>query len=141
MQHIFAYDPGSPLIFTQFYFWAFFALVYAVFSLVHSKRLLRNTFLLFASWFFYYKTSGLALLILLFVTLSDWLLAKGIYRLRNAGERREAGARALMVVSLVIDLGLLCYFKYAWFLTNMLNDLLGTSWRVFDVFAFVGNGL
>ncbi|MBQ9705116.1 MAG: MBOAT family protein [Paludibacteraceae bacterium] len=141
LQHIFAYDPGSPLIFTQFYFWAFFALVYAVFSLVHSKRLLRNTFLLFASWFFYYKTSGLALLILLFVTLSDWLLAKGIYRLRNAGERREAGARALMVVSLVIDLGLLCYFKYAWFLTNMLNDLLGTSWRVFDVFAFVGNGL
>ena len=84
LRHIFAFDQDSPLLFTQFYFWAFFALVYALFALIMSspriangrqKLHLRNVYLLFVSWFFYYKTSGLFLLILAFVTLSDWILA------------------------------------------------------------------
>ena len=58
LQSLFLFDPSKPLIFTQFYFWAFFAVVFALFALVHSKILLRNAFLFFASLFFYYKTSG-----------------------------------------------------------------------------------
>ena len=99
---------------------------------------MRNTFLLFASWFFYYKTSGLALLILLFVTLSDWLIGKQIYR--NQARQQSVKAKVWLIVSIVIDLGLLCYFKYAYFLTNMLNDMFGTSLHVFDIFAWIGNG-
>ena len=100
LRHIFAFDSNSPLLFTQFYFWAFFALVSAVFAMImevgaHSAQAirreddkakgrntrlhLRNVFLMAVSWFFYYRTSGLFLLILLFVTLSDWLIAKRIY--------------------------------------------------------------
>ena len=45
-----------------------------------------------------------------------------------------------MVLSVVIDLGLLAYFKYAYFFTNMVNDLFGTGFQVFDIFAYVGNG-
>ena len=150
LHHIFAFDSNSPLLFTQFYFWAFFAIVYSVFALIVRKQTsarlhLRNVFLLFVSWFFYYKTSGLFLLILAFVTLSDWLIAKGIYRARYAapasppswGSRRGS---LLLVLSVVIDLGLLAYFKYAYFFTNMVNDLFGCSFEVFDVFAYVGNG-
>lgn len=138
LRHIFAFDPNSPLLFTQFYFWAFFAIVYAVFALIHSKRLLRNSFLFFVSVFFYYKTSGLALLILLFVTLSDWLIAKRIYRCQSTEKPKRA--KAWLIASIVIDLGLLAYFKYAYFFTNMLTDLFGVPLRVFDVFSFVGNG-
>ena len=54
LKDVFAFNENSPLLFTQFYFWAFFALVFAVFSLVHSRRLLRNAFLCFVSLFFYY---------------------------------------------------------------------------------------
>ena len=93
-QHILGFNAESPLLFTQFYFWAFFALVYALFALLISlpsregsglglpnRRLhLRNVYLMFVSWFFYYKTSGLFLLILAFVTLSDWLIAKRIHK-------------------------------------------------------------
>ena len=111
LHHIFAFNSDSPLLFTQFYFWAFFAIVYAVFALImevgteaRGERLkakgerlkaesrqrlhLRNVFLMAVSWFFYYKTSGLFLLLLLFVTLSDWLIARRIYEAK--GERREA---------------------------------------------------
>ena len=177
LHHIFAFNSDSPLLFTQFYFWAFFAIVYAVFALImdikpilnpslkgrtfiskeNSPSLqggaggglrlhLRNVFLMAVSWFFYYKTSGLFLLLLLFVTLSDWLIARRIYEAK--GERREAKgerqgslkAKLWLALSVIIDLGLLCYFKYAYFFTNVINNLLGTELAVFDLFAYIGNG-
>lgn len=150
LQHIFSFDPDSPLLFTQFYFWAFFALVYALFALIvngkssNRKLHLRNVYLLFVSWFFYYKTSGLFLLLLAFVTLSDWLIARGIGNLSPrpplVGRGKEGLRRFLLCLSVIIDLGLLAYFKYAYFFTNFINDLCGTGFRVFDVFAYVGNG-
>ena len=136
LRHIFAFDSNSPLLFTQFYFWAFFALVYAVFAMITNRLHLRNVFLMAVSWFFYYKTSGMFLLILLFVTLSDWLIAERIYQAK--GERRKA--KVWLALSVVIDLGLLCYFKYAYFFTNVVNNWLGTDLAVFDLFAYIGNG-
>ena len=99
------------------------------------KLHLRNVYLLFVSWFFYYKTSGLFLLILAFVTLSDWILAG-----RIKANSQKPIAKVFLCLSVVIDLGLLAYFKYAYFFTNMINDLFGTGFRVFDVFAYIGNG-
>lgn len=151
LRHIFGFNSDSPLLFTQFYFWAFFALVYAVFAIImevgdsrqdsktSSNRLhLRNIFLMVVSWFFYYKTSGISLFILLFITCSDWLIAKQIYR--NNQNQLTARARWWLALSIIIDLGLLCYFKYAYFFTNIINDLLGTEFAVFDIFAYIGNG-
>ena len=98
---------------------------------------LRNVFLMAVSWFFYYKTSGLFLLLLLFVTLSDWLIARRIY---EAKSRESKLAKWWLALSVIIDLGLLCYFKYAYFFTNVVNNLLGTEFAVFDFFAYIGNG-
>ena len=72
--NLFSFDERHPLLFTQFNFWAFFAIVFAFFALFHRKRLLRNTFLFFVSLLFYYKTSGLFVLILLFDTFLDYFL-------------------------------------------------------------------
>ena len=151
LHHILAFDENSPLLFTQFYFWAFFALVYALFALILSndkshitnhklpitnrKLHLRNIYLLFVSWFFYYKTSGLFLLILAFVTISDWLIARRI----KANSDRPA-AKLWLTLSVVIDLSLLFYFKYAYFFTNVINDWFHADFRVFDIFAYIGNG-
>ena len=66
METFLLFNPDSPLIFTQFYFWAFFGVVYAIFALIGSRPLLRNAFLFLASLFFYYRTSGLSVLLLLF---------------------------------------------------------------------------
>ncbi len=129
---IFAYNADSPLLFTQFYFWGFFALVYALFALImdrvpdalgNKKLHLRNVYLMFVSWFFYYKTSGLFLLILLFVTLSDWLIAQRIHKTKN---------KFWLCLSVAIDLGFLAYFKYAYFFTDAFNDLFGTSYTIVD---------
>lgn len=136
LQEVFAFDASSPLLFTQFYFWAFFALVFAVFSLVKSRRLLRNSFLFFVSLFFYYKTSGLFVLILMFVTCSDFLIGQRISK-----SQRQGVKKAWLLTSVVLDLFLLCYFKYAYFFTDIVNNLLHTEFQVFDAFAWVGNTL
>ena len=144
LEHIFAFNSDSPLLFTQFYFWAFFALVYALFALImngtktadSTRRMhMRNVYLMFVSWFFYYKTSGLFLIILAFITLSDWLIAQRIAQ--NTSPKRRL---SWLCLSIAIDLGLLVYFKYAYFFTSMVNDLFGSQFEVFDLFAYIGNG-
>jgi len=134
LHRVFAFDAGSPLLFTQFYFWAFFAFVFAGFTLVKDRRLLRNAYLFFVSLFFYYKTSGLSVLILIFVTCSDFLIAKRIHSARTGGRKK-----AWLVLSICIDLFLLCYFKYAYFFTDVVNNLLGVDFKVFDIFSWAGN--
>ena len=144
LEHIFAFNSDSPLLFTQFYFWAFFALVYALFALImngtktadSARRMhMRNVYLMFVSWFFYYKTSGLFLILLAFITLSDWLIAQRIAQ--NTSPKRRL---SWLCLSIAIDLGLLVYFKYAYFFTSMVNDLFGSQFEVFDLFAYIGNG-
>ena len=148
IRHIIGFNAESPLLFTQFYFWAFFALVYALFALImeavpdrlgNKKLHLRNVYLMFVSWFFYYKTSGLFLLILAFITLSEWLIAAQVHKHKTANPQSVI-PKLLLTLSVTIDLGLLAYFKYAYFFTNVVNDWFGTEFRVFDVFAYIGNG-
>ena len=147
IRHILGFNADSPLLFTQFYFWAFFALVYALFALIieavpdrlgNKKLHLRNVYLMFVSWFFYYKTSGLFLLILAFITFSEWLIAAQVYKHKTANPKSVI-PKILLALSVTIDLGLLAYFKYAYFFTNVVNDWFGTDFRVFDIFAYIGN--
>ena len=134
VHNLFSFDKAHPLLFTQFYFWAFFAIVFAFFCLIKNKCLLRNAFLFFVSLFFYYKTSGLFTLILIFITLYDFFAGKWLYTRKKNGSRNF-----VLALSVVVNLSILCYFKYAYFLTDVVNNLLGTEFRVFDVFSWAGN--
>jgi D-alanyl-lipoteichoic acid acyltransferase DltB (MBOAT superfamily) len=135
LQALFSFDNAHPLLFTQFYFWAFFALVFAGFSLIHSKPLLRNAYLFFASLFFYYKTSGVFLILLLFVVTYNYFAARALRRARPGWKT------FWVVLSVIVDLGVLAYFKYAYFLADFLNDLFGLSIEVRDVLGELGNAL
>ena len=135
METFLLFNPDSPLIFTQFYFWAFFGVVYAIFTLIGNRILLRNSFLFFASLFFYYRTSGLSVLLLVFAIAAGYLLARWMAQCRKGGFWRGF----FLVCSVVIELGLLCYFKYAYFFADVLKQLTGIEMAVTDVFAQVGN--
>lgn len=134
LQSVFLFDPSKPLIFTQFYFWAFFAVVFALFTLLHSKIMLRNAFLFFASLFFYYKTSGSYLLLLVFCVVVNFAGGKLLYR----AERRSA--KIFLLVTLVaVDLLTLGYFKYAYFFLDVIRELFGIDLHVYNFFAAAGN--
>jgi len=135
LKDLFVFDSNSPLLFTQFYFWAFFAFVFAGFSLLKNKVLLRNTFLFFVSLFFYYKTSGLFVLILVFATLLNYYA--GLYIYRSEGIRQ----RTYLILGVCINLFVLCYFKYAYFFTDILNSIFGLDLKIFNSFSWIGNTL
>lgn len=133
---VFSFDPDSPLLFTQLQFWAFFCLVFSGFALVQKRRQMRNAYLFFVSLLFYYKTSGLFVGMLLLVTCSDFLIAQGIYALRE----KEAWKRKLLLgLSVILDIGILCYFKYAYFFVDVINQIFGTQFAVENVVASFAN--
>ena len=113
LTRVFSFDKAHPLLFTQFYFWAFFAIVFAFFYMFRNKCLLRNTFLFFVSLFFYYKTSGLFVLILIFTTLYNFTAGKWLHTRKKDGSRNF-----VLALSVIVNLSTLCYFKYAYFLTE-----------------------
>ncbi len=128
--HMFSYNEGEPMIFTRFFFWGFFAVVLFFYSLVYKKRGLRNAYLFFVSLFFYYKTSGLFISILLFSTLSDFIIGQLIY-----GSKKDWKKRIFVALSVFINLFVLAYFKYAYFFTESFNEFFHTNYEVFNHFA------
>ena len=82
------YDSNSPLLFTQFYFWAFFGVVLATLALIGKRIAMRNTFLCAASFFFYYKSSGIFVLLLAFTVLFCFFAANGLITQRVRAKRK-----------------------------------------------------
>ncbi len=131
---IFRFTENYPLIFTQANFWIFFAVVYFIFALLYKKIPLRNSYLFFVSLFFYYKTSGLFVGILIFSTLLDYYIGKGIFKSNTQGRRLF-----LVTTSVVVNLSVLCYFKYAYFFTDSFNALFHTQYEVMNWLGYWGN--
>jgi alginate O-acetyltransferase complex protein AlgI len=131
---LFRYNPDEPLIFSTPAFWLFFLLVLAGYSLIYKKLFVRNSYLFLVSLFFYYKSGGLFLFLLIFVTLIDFTSGLLIHY-----SKTKSMKRFFIILSILSNLGLLAYFKYTGFFVNTINDLLGTDYRVYDYLAAFSN--
>jgi len=136
LKSIFLYNETQPLIFTQFFFWGFFAVVLLFYSIVYKKNALRNAFLFLVSLFFYYKTSGLFISILLFSTILDYYIGNRVY-----SSKKELTRKILITTSVSINLLVLFYFKYAYFFTDSYNAIFSSDMHVFNHFAQFTNTL
>ena len=158
LTNLFTYDQEHPLLFTQFHFWAFFFIVYAGFCLIVSfreqreraklthlptgqrisraRRLWRNGYLFFVSLLFYYKTQGQYVWLLIFSTVVGYLLGILFDRLaqrqETSGKSTQGLRKALMVAGVVVNLGVLCYFKYAYFFTDIFNTITHQHYSIVE---------
>ena len=130
------FDENHPLIFTQLDFWIFFLLVLAVFSYIHKYKLTRSIFLFLTSLFFYFKTSGLLVLLLFSSIVINYFIGKGVWSTNSTIKKK--GYVTLSILFNVLTLG---YFKYAYFFTESFNEMFHTKFEVFNVFAQMGNGI
>lgn len=127
---IFSFTEGKPLLFTQLFFWGFFAVVLLFYSLLYKKIALRNIYLLAVSFFFYYKTSGVFLILLLFTICSDYNWGKLIHKTNSKWKKR-----LFLTISVTLNMLLLGYFKYAYFFTTSCNELFGSHLVFFNHFS------
>ncbi len=95
------------MLFNSLEFLAFFAVVLAVYALPLPWRL-RKVHLLAASYLFYAVWNPPFVFLIVLSTLVDWVAARGMAAFSSARLRR-----ACLLFSLMTNLGLLFYFKYA----------------------------
>ena len=134
LQALFAYDASSPLIFSSGLFLFLFAGFLLVYSAFRRAPMARIVYVIAFSLYFYYKSSGIYFLLLVFAAASDFLIARGIYRARFRWTKRW-----LVVLSVAVNLGMLGYFKYTNFLIDISNQLFGQGFLQFqNIFLPVG---
>jgi D-alanyl-lipoteichoic acid acyltransferase DltB (MBOAT superfamily) len=120
----FAYDALAPLQFNSVFFFAIFSVFYVLYATVFNSIKLRNLLLLVFSLFIYYKLSGLYVILMAVVALSDFLIGKQI--LKTESERKK---KNWLFLSLLISVGSLIYFKYTPFILENVNAIFGSDFK------------
>ncbi|MBW2082872.1 MAG: MBOAT family protein [Deltaproteobacteria bacterium] len=105
------------MLFNSFTFIVFFAIVLLIYYLPFPWKG-KKLFLLIASYVFYAAWKVPFLLLLWISTLTDWFIAARIHAARGRRKRKM-----LLVTSLLINLGLLGFFKYSNFFLQSLGSL------------------
>ncbi len=104
------------------------------YGFIYKKNRARSVYLLLFSFFFYYKTNGVFITLLLFTIISDFIWGKKIYAASTQKQKR-----VYLTFSIILNLSLLCYFKYAYFFNSSVNQLFGTNHVYFNHFANFSN--
>ena len=142
LERLFSFKSGHgyAISFTQLDFWLFFLLVMMIFSVLQKKTLLKTIFFTAIGLFFYYKTSGASVVILSFSIILNYLAAKWIHTSSSL-----LGKKTVMIISVVLNILILGYFKYAFFFTESFNEMFQTDYKALNYFAqwtsgFTGTG-
>lgn len=129
-----SYDAMSPMIFSSGTFLFLFAIFITIYGRLREAPTLRILYVIAFSLYFYYKSSGVYFLLLLFVAVSDFILAQLIHRSKQRGLKW-----VWVTLSVVINLGMLGYFKYTNFLIDISNTIFGDGFLQFrNIFLPVG---
>ena len=115
-----AYDASSPLIFSSGLFLFLFAGFMLLYGAFRRAPMARIVYVILFSLYFYYKSSGIYFLLLVFAAASDFAIARAMARTTRRGARR-----GLVALSVLVNLSMLGYFKYTNFLIDIANQLFG----------------
>jgi len=129
----FVYHRGVPLIFNTGFFLLLFLGFLAGYELLRRQHRARLLYVTAFSLFFYYKSSGLYFLLLVFSTIVEYHFARWI-----ADSTSPARRKLLLTLSLLVNLGMLFYFKYTNFFLSGWQALTGQSVPVLHVLLPVG---
>jgi alginate O-acetyltransferase complex protein AlgI len=106
------------VLFNSFEYFVFFSFCLVAACLLAGLPRLRVGFLLVASFYFYFSNNHWQILLLLFAVTVDYFVC-----LRMQDERSPTQRKLLLCVSLLSNLGLLGFFKYANFLGESFHEL------------------
>lgn len=127
------YSPTAPMIFSSgIFLWLFLGFIIIYFGLKKAETA-RLLFVTAFSYYFYYKSSGTYFFLLALVTCSDYFLAHCI-----ADTDEKKNKKIFVFFSLLVNLGLLAYFKYTNFFGEMIANITSSNFSPLDIFLPVG---
>jgi D-alanyl-lipoteichoic acid acyltransferase DltB (MBOAT superfamily) len=104
-----------------------------IYAVLHKNHRAKTTFITHFSLYFYYKSSGIYFILLLTSTIVDYSLADWIYK-----AKKDLTKKLILILSLILNLGLLVYFKYTNFFYEIFANLSGGKFEPLDIFLPVG---
>lgn len=116
--------------------WLLFLLLIFVLSFFKQKLLVRSIFFTFVSLYFYYKTSDKFVYLLLFSIVFNYSMGRWVFATIS-----KAGKKWLVALAVIVNVGILAYFKYSYFFTDSFNTIFGTQHVPTNVFAEWANWL
>lgn len=131
--NLLSYDPAQPLIFTGGQFLFLFLGFTVIYSFLRKATLPRIIYVTLFSLYFYYKTSGIFFLLLIYTATSDFLIGYFIGRTKTKIRRR-----LLLTLSIATNIGLLAYFKYTNFLIDLWNNFSDNPLDFQNIFLPIG---
>jgi len=112
------------MLFNSIDFLIFMISVFVLMILFRNKRI-QFLILIVASYIFYYFSSGLLFVLLFLSSILDFYIGRKIFESKN-----KKSKRFFLIISIIGNLGILGFFKYANFsiqIANHLRDLFGFS--------------
>lgn len=122
------YQPGAPMIFSSGLFFFLFILFVLIYIPLRKYAYARIFYVTLFSLYFYYKSSGIWFLLLMFTASSDFCIGRLLSLSSNNLERK-----LLVALSLCVNLGMLGYFKYTNFLCQAFTGLGVEIGQIFGI--------
>ena len=129
----FLYDPKNPLLFNNGFFVYFFTLFILLFFLLKNHHTARRYVFTFFSLYFFYKASGWFVGLVVVSALINFALSNLIYR-----SKAKSGKISLLVLSIVINLAILFYYKYTNFFITVSNEIFTTEFHPLHIILPIG---
>src|SRR5829696_6871518 len=114
------------MVFNSYTFIAFFVIILILHSLPFPWKV-KKINLLIASYIFYAAWNPPFILLLWLSTIVDYFVGRALYHQENLYKRK-----LLLVISLIGNLGMLCYFKYGGFLLDNFVTLVNSIGLAFN---------
>ncbi|MBD5246367.1 MAG: MBOAT family protein [Barnesiella sp.] len=133
LKNILLYDPQSPLLFNTGLFLVLFVAFLLIYELLSGHRNLKMIFVILFSLYFYYKSSAECCFILLGVCLFDYILGNLL-----GAAKGDLLRRSLVAVNVIVNIGMLVYFKYFNLIINAFSSITGTDFDPLQIILPAG---
>lgn len=132
LKEILMYDANNPLLFNTGLFLILFLFFIGIYQLLRKWQTAKLIFVIAFSLYFYYKSSAQYCFILLGVCVSDYVLG-----LLMTG-RKQWQRKAIVAINVMINVGMLVYFKYVNLLIATFANLADKPFDALDIILPAG---
>lgn len=130
---LFSYDALRPLIFNSTQFLVLFIVFVSLYALLYKTYWVRALYIVAFSLFFYYKSSGVYVLMLFGSILFNFGIGHLLHTMTEPVKRKLVLAGAI-----IANLGMLGYYKYTNFFLENASYISGNAFKPLDIFLPIG---
>ncbi len=127
------YNAEQPLLFNSAQFMLFFAVFISLYSIFYRTYWIRAVYVILFSLFFYYKSSGIYVFMLMSSIFFNFGAGHILHQIQSGYKRK-----IILFFSVLINLGMLGYYKYTNFFLENFKMLSGKDVEPLKIFLPIG---